>query len=127
MAQELLEWVQPMADSRPFLKDLGQRLTALRKAQGLTQAQLAQELDISQQLVAFYERGHRRVPIDLMHDLARVLGVSVEELFGRANGSAKRGPTPKLQRQLERLSRLPKAKQKFVSEMLETVLQQAGS
>lgn len=39
----------------------------------------------------------------------------------------KRGPTPKLQRQLERLSRLPKAKQKFVSEMLDTVLQQAGS
>jgi hypothetical protein len=36
-------------------------------------------------------------------------------------------PTPKLQRQLERLSRLPKAKQKFVSEMLDTVLQQAGS
>jgi hypothetical protein len=33
----------------------------------------------------------------------------------------------KLQRQLERLSRLPKAKQKFVSEMLDTVLQQAGS
>jgi hypothetical protein len=42
-------------------------------------------------------------------------------------GVAKRGPTPKLQRQLERLSRLPKAKQKFVSEMLDTVLQQAGS
>jgi hypothetical protein len=32
-----------------------------------------------------------------------------------------------LQRQLERLSRLPKAKQKFVSKMLDTVLQQAGS
>lgn len=49
MAQELLvEWVQTMADgSRTFLKDLGQRLTALRKAQGLTQAQLAQELDIA--------------------------------------------------------------------------------
>lgn len=42
-------------------------------------------------------------------------------------GVAKRGPTPKWQRQLERLSRLPKAKQTFVSEMLDTVLQQAGS
>jgi hypothetical protein len=53
--------------------------------------------------------------------------VSVEDLFWQANGTTKRGPTPKLQRQLERVSRLPKAKQKFVSEMLETVLQQAGS
>ena len=50
-----------------------------------------------------------------------------DNLFGRTNGRTKRGPTPKLQRQLERVSRLPKAKQKFVSEMLETVLQQAGS
>lgn len=99
----------------------------MRKAQGHTQAQLAQELDISQQLVAFYERGQRRVPIDLMHTLARILGATVEELLGQTNGATKRGPTPKLQRQLERLSRLPKAKQKFVSEMLETVLQQAGS
>ena len=129
MAQELLvEWAQTMADgSRTFLKELGQRLTVLRKAQGLTQTQLAQELDISQQLVAFYERGQRRVPIDLMHALARILGVTVEELLGQTNGATKRGPTPKLQRQLERLSRLPKAKQKFVSEMLETVLLQAGS
>ncbi len=51
----------------------------------------------------------------------------VEELLEEAKEIVKRGPTPKLQRQLERLSRLPKAKQKFVSEMLDTVLQQAGS
>ncbi len=51
----------------------------------------------------------------------------MEDVFRRTNGRTKRGPTPKLQRQLERVSRLPKAKQKFVSEMLETVLQQAGS
>ena len=53
--------------------------------------------------------------------------MTVEELLGQSDGVAKRGPTPKMQWQLERLSRLPKAKQKFVSEMLETVLQQAES
>jgi hypothetical protein len=37
----------------------------------------------------------------------------------------KRGPAPKLQQQLERISALPKAQQKFVIQMLETVLQQA--
>lgn len=110
-----------------FLHGLGQRMLELRKAQGLTQGQLAELLGISQQLVAFYEKGQRRVPIDLLPDVARFLGVSVEELLGlNTTSAAKRGPTPKLQQQLERLSRLPRAKQRFVSEMLETVLQQAS-
>lgn len=110
-----------------FLQGLGQRLLELRKAQGLTQSQLAELLGISQQLVAFYEKGHRRVPVDLLPEVARLLAVSVEELLGLHTGPPpKRGPTPKLQQQLERLSRLPRAKQRFVSEMLESVLQQAS-
>ncbi|WP_234422185.1 hypothetical protein [Sedimenticola thiotaurini] len=36
----------------------------------------------------------------------------------------KRGPTPTLQRQIEQISQLPRAKQKFVMEMLDTVIQQ---
>lgn len=110
-----------------FLHGLGQRLRELRKQQGLTQGQLAELLGISQQLVAFYEHGQRRVPVDLLPEVARLLSVSVEELLGLTTGPiAKRGPTPKLQQQLERLSRLPRAKQRFVSEMLEAVLQQAS-
>jgi hypothetical protein len=47
-------------------------------------------------------------------------------LLGTSNGKSKRGPTPKLQRQIEQLQRLPKTKQRFVMEMLDTVLQQTG-
>jgi hypothetical protein len=39
---------------------------------------------------------------------------------------AKRGPTPKLQQQVERLSRLPQAKQRVVMEMLEGFLNQTA-
>lgn len=42
------------------------------------------------------------------------------------NGAAKRGPTPLLQKQIERLNRLPKAQQKVVLKMLEGVLSQAS-
>jgi hypothetical protein len=38
----------------------------------------------------------------------------------------KRGPASKLQQQLERISALPKAQQRFVMQMLDTVLQQQG-
>ena len=37
----------------------------------------------------------------------------------------RRGPTPKLQQQVERLSRLPRTKQRVVIEMLEGLLAQA--
>jgi hypothetical protein len=51
----------------------------------------------------------------------------VEELLGGKNGNGKRGPTPKLQQQVEKITRLPRSKQRFVSELLDTVLQRATS
>jgi transcriptional regulator with XRE-family HTH domain len=116
-----------MADAgRKFLAELGERIARRRKEQGLTQVQLAELLGISQQLVAFYERGERRIPVDVLPEAARLLGVSVEELLGLRPENGKRGPAPKLQQQLERISRLPRAKQRFVMDMLDTVLSQAS-
>jgi len=59
--------------------------------------------------------------------LAEVLAVSAEELIGIApvNGK-KRGPAPKLLKQVEQISQLPKSKQRFVMDMLDTVIQQAA-
>ncbi len=75
---------------------------------------------------AGYEVGRIRMPIATLPQIAQFFGVSVDELLGRKNGAGKRGPAPRLQQQIERLSRLPKAKQKTVMEMIEGVLGQAG-
>jgi hypothetical protein len=40
--------------------------------------------------------------------------------------AGKRGPTPKLQQQIERLSQLPQAQQRAVMQMLEGFLNQAA-
>tara|TARA_Y100001956_G_C4004353_1_gene134914 strand:+ start:304 stop:450 length:147 start_codon:yes stop_codon:yes gene_type:complete len=45
---------------------------------------------------------------------------------GAAKGSNKRGPASKLQQQIEQVRQLPRAKQQFVMEMLDTVSQQAA-
>ncbi|MGH8050191.1 MAG: hypothetical protein ACREPB_05975 [Arenimonas sp.] len=46
--------------------------------------------------------------------------------MGDTQASArKRGPAPKLQQQLEQLSRLPRARQKLISEVLDSMLAQA--
>lgn len=45
----------------------------------------------------------------------------------RSHARNKRGPASQLERSIERISELPKPKQKFVIQMLETVLAQANS
>ena len=113
-------------EEKRFFKELGSRIAELRKAQNLTQQQLADELGVTQQVVASYEIGRRRVPVSTLPAMARVLGVSIEGLIGEQEQRARRGPSPKLQRHLERISALPKPKQRAVMEVLEAVLAQAN-
>lgn len=113
-------------DERAFFKRLGARVAELRKARDITQVQVAEHLGVSQQTANAYETGYRRIPVSALPPLARFLGVSLDELVGETAQAKKRGPTPRLQQQLEQISQLPRAKQRFVIEMLDTVLQQTG-
>ncbi len=113
-------------NERAFFQELGRRIAELRKSQNITQIQAAEALNVSQQTVNSYEVGRRRIPVSALSPLASLLGVSIEELLGEKQLTNKRGPTPKLQQQLDRVSRLPRSKQKFVMEMIDTVLQQAS-
>lgn len=118
----------PMADhERAFYVQLGERIAAARKTQGVTQVQLAELLGVAQQTMAHYEGGTVRIPVETLAQLAQHVQAPVEALIGAQAPSArsKRGPASRLQLQLEQVSRLPKAQQKFVSQMLDTVLQQA--
>ncbi len=113
-----------------FFKELGARIAQARKDHGLTQQQLAGELGVAQQTLAHYEVGRAKLPASMLPILARLLTLSLDELMGmpaaRQRGS-KRGPTSRLQQQIEAVANLPKAKQQFVSQMLETVLAQASA
>ncbi|MEA5668058.1 helix-turn-helix transcriptional regulator [Stenotrophomonas sp. MH1] len=101
-----------------------QRIAERRNALGLTQTLLAEQLGIAQQTMAHYEGGTLRIAVALLSPLSTTLGMSLEELVGVPTKPGKRGPAPKLQQQLERVAALPKAQQRFVMQMLDTVLQQ---
>lgn len=117
-----------MIDTEKFAKELGRRIAAHRKQQDLSQAKLAELADCSQQMIGDYETGRRRIPACNLASIAEVLGVPAAQLLeGVGQSRTKPGPTPKLQQQIEQLQRLPKAQQKFVSQFLDTVLQQAHS
>ena len=47
----------------------------------------------------------------------------MEELIGEEPQRSRRGPAPKLLQQIERIQRLPKSRQRFIMEMIDTALQ----
>ncbi|MEI9997622.1 MAG: helix-turn-helix transcriptional regulator [Rhizomicrobium sp.] len=106
-----------------FYEALGARIAEARKAQNMTQVQLAEELGIAQQTLAHYEVGRVRVAAALVPRLAHVLAVSVEDLLGDASRPSRRGPAPKLLQQIERIQRLPRSRQRFIMQMIDTALQ----
>jgi transcriptional regulator with XRE-family HTH domain len=118
------------AEDRAFFTALGERIASLRKAHNVTQVQLAEALGVTQQTLQSYEVGRRRIPVSALPVVATTLAVSLDELFGseqKAHRSGKRGPAPQWQQQMEAIAQLPKARQRFVTEMLQTVLAQAAS
>jgi transcriptional regulator with XRE-family HTH domain len=60
-------------DEKDYFKVLGARVAQLLKDQALTQVQLAEALGISQQMVASYEVGRRRIPVSMLQPLAQAL------------------------------------------------------
>jgi transcriptional regulator with XRE-family HTH domain len=113
-------------DETAFFRALGARIAVLRKESGITQVQLAEAMAVSQQTVASWEVGRRGMPVSNLPLLARTLGVTVEALIGEKVAPAKRGPAPKLQQQIERIQKLPRSQQRFVMQMLDTVIAQAS-
>ena len=62
-------------------KKLGERIKAERKHLNLTQAQLAEAIDISDTYMGAIERGERGLSLDTLVMLAKRLGVTVDFLL----------------------------------------------
>ena len=60
---------------------LGKRIAALRRDKGMTQDDLAQQLGVTPQAVSKWENDQTCPDITLLPQLARILGVSVDELL----------------------------------------------
>ncbi len=115
-------------DERAFFIALGQRIATQRKAQDITQVDLAERLGISQQAMNSFEKGRRRVPVSLLPVIAQTLQTTLDVLVGEEAAPAiaappkKRGPQKKIRQQLEQIEALPVAKQRAISQVLDSVL-----
>ncbi|UJD04312.1 helix-turn-helix domain-containing protein [Streptococcus infantis] len=64
--------------------EFAERLKTLRKRVKLTQAQIAEKLDISQQAYAAWERGVKKPTQENLVKIAQILNVSVDYLVGNS-------------------------------------------
>ena len=62
-------------------KQFGERVAALRKKRGMTQSQLAEQLNVSNKTISRWETGDGYPEITLLAPLAKSLGVSVDYLL----------------------------------------------
>lgn len=58
------------------------RIRDLREDRDLTQTQIAQMLNCSQQAYSNYELGQRDIPTDILIKLAKIYSVSVDYILG---------------------------------------------
>lgn len=100
----------------------------MRQAQGLSQAELAKTIGISQPMIEYYERRAKNPGVDFAVKAARALGVTTDELLGvRPAGNSKAGRKSKLDRYMEQVRELPRADQQYVLKFLEQVLSRESS
>jgi transcriptional regulator with XRE-family HTH domain len=112
---------QMKQESHSYYKALGAHIALLRKSRGMTQAELARAIGVSQQAVFAYELGERRVSVFILVKLGKVFAISVEEMMGitRPVRIPKRRLSPRAMRHAERLQALSKTQQRFVVRIID--------
>ena len=105
---------------------IGQRLARLRKERGITQKELAGELGVTQSHVSEWERGNLRLHGELIAKIARILGVSADELLGLSAADKRSLTNRRLARRLQAFDKLPKRDQEALLRTIDAFLAKAS-
>jgi transcriptional regulator with XRE-family HTH domain len=102
----------------------GVRLAQLRKQAGLTQTALAQEIGISQRMMAYYEGPTAFPPATLLPTIARVLNVSIETLLGTETAKRKsKAVDTRMQRRLQQIATLPPEERRQIMQLVDAFIE----
>ena len=103
-------------------------MAAIRQQKGLTQTQLAERMNTNQKMIDYYERRSPNPTQDVMQKIAEALEISVVELLGEeattVRTARKNGPTSKVQKAFEEVSRLPRRQQEKIVEFVTAFVRQ---
>ena len=105
------------------LTDFGKRLATLRKAAGYTQVELAKELDVTQRMISYYEGHSEYPPSALLPTMAKVLGVTTDELFGIEPVKKAKQADTRLQRRMLQIEKMPTKEKRQIMQLLDTFIE----
>jgi len=106
--------------------DFGKRLAHYRKAKGLTQKELGEQIGVSNRVVAYYEKETNFPPAHLIVPMAKALGITTDELLGLKTAKASvEAPNLRIVRRMKAIEALPTAKQKSLLNTIDTFLKGA--
>jgi transcriptional regulator with XRE-family HTH domain len=83
------------------LKEIGARISERRREVGLTQEKLAEQMDVSVQMVSNLERGNKAIRIDNLMKLCEILDISSDYIL---TGTRSQDDISAAARNLSRLS-----------------------
>ncbi len=100
----------------------GQRVREARETLGLSQVEVAAKLGINQASYGAWERDPVALRPEQVEQLAKVLNVSIEQLYGVAPPKSRGGPVGKVRRVFEAVSELPRTQQQKIVEVVEALV-----
>src|SRR5262249_39769330 len=108
-------------------RTIGKRLAFLRKMRGVTQVEIAEQLEMTQALVSDYERGKLRLHGGLMVAFAKALRDSSDEILGLkdTNGFGPLKDRLFLKR-LEKIDKPPRRDRQVLLRTIDTFLKASG-
>jgi transcriptional regulator with XRE-family HTH domain len=107
------------------IKDFGKRLAMLRKERGMTQQQLADEIDVTRRVIAYYEVESDNPPSNIIMLLSKALNITADELLGLAPVDIKDKPNLKITQRIKKIEGLPPSQQKVLLKTIDIFLKGA--
>jgi len=105
----------------------GAHLAKLRREAGLSQAELGRLVGETQQNIAFWEQSDKPPRSDVLPKMAKVLGVTVEQILDAQKPASHRrrgGPVGKAQQIFEEVSKLPRRQQEKIVDVVAAMVDQ---
>jgi len=99
---------------------IGKRLREIRESRGMTQVDLAERLNIRQEIVSGYERGVVRIHGALIAAFAQTLDVSADEILGIQKGKRSSG-RPKDRRTIQLVNDIDSLPRRERDALLKTI------
>jgi transcriptional regulator with XRE-family HTH domain len=120
-----------MQRGRPSNKqrtEFGRRVYEARTAKGLSQAQVADALGITQASYGAWEREPVALRADQLEKLRNILGVTIAQLFGEeSQNKMMAGPRGKARQLFEQLSNLPRSQQNHAIAVLKAFIENTAA